>query len=60
MIPRRDELISAFYKYEDIFENLSFDFQVKYLGSEHAKGLWGIKHTRRPVDHLVSCINGRH
>lgn len=28
-------------------------FQVKYLGSQHSKGLWGIKHTRRPVDHLV-------
>lgn len=29
--------------------------QVKYLGSENATGLWGIKHTRRPVDHLVSA-----
>lgn len=28
--------------------------QVKYLGSENATGLWGIKHTRRPVDHLVA------
>lgn len=27
---------------------------MKYLGSENAKGLWGIKHTRRPVDHLVN------
>lgn len=31
-----------------------FVSQVKYLGSEHARGLWGIKHTRRPVDHLVT------
>lgn len=30
-----------------------FTIQVKYLGSENARGLWGIKHTRRPVDHLV-------
>lgn len=27
---------------------------MKYLGSENARGLWGIKHTRRPVDHLVT------
>lgn len=29
-------------------------YQVKYLGKEVAKGLWGIKHTRRPVDTLVT------
>ncbi|XP_011643676.1 uncharacterized protein LOC105431284 [Pogonomyrmex barbatus] len=30
-------------------------FQVKYLGSHDARGLWGIKHTRRPVDNMVSA-----
>jgi len=34
--------------------DLPLDFKVKYLGSQHSKGLWGIKHTRRPVDHLVT------
>ncbi|XP_015172485.1 PREDICTED: uncharacterized protein LOC107064363 [Polistes dominula] len=29
-------------------------FQVKYLGSHDARGLWGIKHTRQPVDNMVS------
>ncbi|XP_055530924.1 uncharacterized protein LOC129721868 isoform X2 [Wyeomyia smithii] len=29
--------------------------EVKYLGSQYARGLWGIKHTRRPVDNLVSA-----
>ena len=28
-------------------------FVVKYLGKKEAKGLWGIKHTRQPVDELV-------
>ncbi|XP_059470394.1 uncharacterized protein LOC132193630 [Neocloeon triangulifer] len=30
-------------------------FQVKYLGRKEARGLWGIKHTRRPVDTLVAA-----
>ncbi|XP_046747388.1 uncharacterized protein LOC124411900 isoform X1 [Diprion similis] len=30
-------------------------FQVKYLGSHDARGLWGIKHTRRPVDNMVTA-----
>lgn len=30
-------------------------FHVKYLGSHDARGLWGIKHTRRPVDNMVSA-----
>ncbi|XP_043279747.1 uncharacterized protein [Venturia canescens] len=29
-------------------------FQVKYLGSHDARGLWGIKHTRKPVDNMVA------
>ncbi|KAI4495829.1 hypothetical protein M0802_008235 [Mischocyttarus mexicanus] len=29
-------------------------FQVKYLGSHDARGLWGIKHTRQPVDNMVA------
>ncbi|XP_026324690.1 uncharacterized protein LOC113233727, partial [Hyposmocoma kahamanoa] len=30
-------------------------FQVKYLGQSDAKGLWGIKHTRKPVDLMVAA-----
>ncbi|XP_014472226.1 PREDICTED: uncharacterized protein LOC106743161 isoform X2 [Dinoponera quadriceps] len=30
-------------------------FQVRYLGSHDARGLWGIKHTRKPVDNMVSA-----
>jgi hypothetical protein len=26
---------------------------VKYLGKKEARGLWGIKHTRKPVDDMV-------
>lgn len=29
--------------------------QVRYLGSHDARGLWGIKHTRKPVDNMVSA-----
>uniref|UniRef100_A0A182IUP9 Uncharacterized protein n=1 Tax=Anopheles atroparvus TaxID=41427 RepID=A0A182IUP9_ANOAO len=35
-------------------KDLPIAFKVKYLGSQPATGLWGIKHTRLPVDHLVS------
>lgn len=30
-------------------------FIVKYLGVQDATGLWGLKHTRRAVDELVTC-----
>ncbi|CAL4103999.1 unnamed protein product [Meganyctiphanes norvegica] len=30
------------------------EFVVKYLGKREAGGLWGIKHTRKPVDDMVS------
>ena len=30
-------------------------FTVKYLGRQMAGGLWGIKHTRRPVDDMVAA-----
>ncbi|XP_042237309.1 low density lipoprotein receptor adapter protein 1-like isoform X2 [Homarus americanus] len=30
------------------------DFTVKYLGCRDAGGLWGIKHTRKPVDEMVA------
>lgn len=33
-------------------------FVVKYLGRRDAKGLWGIKHTRKPVDQMVKCAKG--
>ncbi|KAH8301223.1 hypothetical protein KR018_008527 [Drosophila ironensis] len=34
-------------------EDLPITFKVKYIGSEVARGLWGIKYTRRPVDIMV-------
>ncbi|XP_071440030.1 low density lipoprotein receptor adapter protein 1 [Hetaerina americana] len=33
-------------------------FVVKYLGKRDARGLWGIKHTRRPVDSMVAAAKG--
>ncbi|XP_046398862.1 uncharacterized protein LOC124165474 [Ischnura elegans] len=33
-------------------------FLVKYLGKRDAPGLWGIKHTRRPVDAMVKAAKG--
>lgn len=36
-------------------ENLPQSFKVKYLGHRDAGGLWGIKHTRRPVDDMVNA-----
>ncbi|KAG7210019.1 hypothetical protein KM043_011599 [Ampulex compressa] len=35
--------------------DLPLVLQVKYLGSHDARGLWGIKHTRRPVDNMVAA-----
>ena len=29
-------------------------FAVKFLGRREARGLWGIKHTRKPVDDMVA------
>ncbi|XP_048523567.1 uncharacterized protein LOC125504909 [Dendroctonus ponderosae] len=34
--------------------DLPLTFMVKYLGHYPSKGLWGIKHTRKPVDNLVN------
>ncbi|XP_049882903.1 uncharacterized protein LOC126378525 [Pectinophora gossypiella] len=36
-------------------EDLPITFQVKYLGQSDARGLWGIKHTRKPVDLMVAA-----
>ncbi|XP_069690502.1 uncharacterized protein [Periplaneta americana] len=36
-------------------DDLPQSFQVKYLGERDARGLWGIKHTRRPVDSMVAA-----
>lgn len=36
-------------------DDLPQSFQVKYLGQRDARGLWGIKHTRRPVDTMVAA-----
>ncbi|CAG9133653.1 unnamed protein product [Plutella xylostella] len=36
-------------------DDLPIAFQVKYLGQSDARGLWGIKHTRRPVDLMVAA-----
>ncbi|XP_018570669.1 uncharacterized protein LOC108910532 [Anoplophora glabripennis] len=35
-------------------KDLPMTFTVKYLGNHPAKGLWGMKHTRKPVDFLVA------
>lgn len=35
--------------------DLPMTFQVKYLGQSDARGLWGIKHTRKPVDLMVAA-----
>ncbi|KAI9588128.1 uncharacterized protein LOC119631609 [Glossina fuscipes] len=35
--------------------DLPITFKVKYIGSEVARGLWGIKYTRRPVDIMVGA-----
>jgi len=46
---------------EDIMENVENipgEFTVKYLGKKDARGLWGIKHTRKPVDDLVALARG--
>ena len=32
-----------------------YRFLVKSLGKAEAKGLWGIKHTRKPVDEMVTA-----
>ncbi|XP_067004665.2 uncharacterized protein [Anabrus simplex] len=39
---------------DDATVPLPQSFQVKYLGQRDASGLWGIKHTRKPVDQLVT------
>ncbi|CRK93811.1 CLUMA_CG007338, isoform A [Clunio marinus] len=44
---------TCMFYYNEI-KNFMMLSKVKYLGSLHSKGLWGIKHTRRPVDHLVT------
>ncbi|CAH0404340.1 unnamed protein product [Chilo suppressalis] len=36
-------------------QDLPIAFQVKYLGQSDARGLWGIKHTRKPVDLMVAA-----
>lgn len=39
----------------DGFCDLPQVFQVKYLGSHDARGLWGIKNIRKPVDNMVAA-----
>jgi hypothetical protein len=34
-------------------------FKVKYLGSHDARGLWGIKHTRKPIDNMVALAKSQ-
>uniref|UniRef100_A0A1L8DN84 Putative low density lipoprotein receptor adaptor protein 1 n=1 Tax=Nyssomyia neivai TaxID=330878 RepID=A0A1L8DN84_9DIPT len=36
-------------------EDLPMVFKVKYLGKQKGNGLWGIKHTRKPVDKMVAA-----
>jgi hypothetical protein len=49
-LPARQAIEGATTKKDD---DLPQNFQVKYLGQRDARGLWGIKHTRRPVDAMV-------
>jgi len=40
---------------EDIrYQRLPQSFSVRELGSSEARRLWGIKHTRKPVDLMVA------
>lgn len=40
---------------EDIrYQRLPQSFSVRELGFTEARGLWGIKHTRKPVDLMVA------
>lgn len=41
-------------------EELPQVFNVRYLGFREAKGLWGIKHTRKPVDAMVTSVKESH
>ncbi|XP_054006964.1 uncharacterized protein LOC128891498 [Hylaeus anthracinus] len=58
---KKKELVSKLSRLsidDNVFErstDLPQVFQVKYLGSHDARGLWGIKHTRRPVDNMVAA-----
>lgn len=36
------------------YQRLPQSFSVRELGSYEARGLWGIKHTRKPVDLMVA------
>lgn len=41
---------------EDVrHQRLPQSFSVRELGSTEARGLWGIKHTRKPVDLMVAA-----
>ena len=48
------------YTIHKLFIRFTFDqdFLVKYLGKKDARGLWGIKHTRKPVDEMVGLARG--
>lgn len=40
---------------EDVrYQRLPQSFSVRELGTAEARGLWGIKHTRKPVDLMVA------
>ncbi|XP_067133909.1 low density lipoprotein receptor adapter protein 1-B-like [Centruroides vittatus] len=45
--------MSASEKDEVSSNSIPQTFVVKYLGKRDSKGLWGIKHTRKPVDQMV-------
>lgn len=48
-------LLLPFVMDEDIrYQRLPQSFSVRELGSSEARGLWGIKHTRKPVDLMVA------
>lgn len=58
---RSGQLISLYFvrgvrdMVEDIrYQRLPQSFSVRELGTTEARGLWGIKHTRKPVDLMVA------
>ncbi|XP_065207225.1 uncharacterized protein LOC135836363 [Planococcus citri] len=51
--PMEDQLPSTS---TSVKEELPQTFNVRYLGFREAKGLWGIKHTRKPVDTMVASV----
>jgi len=53
-----DRLDQAAGSTQESEQDIPGEFVVKYLGKKDARGLWGIKHTRKPVDDMVALARG--